>query len=64
MMTEIVGSHRGWWPVFDAMPEGWRLCRAMPGAAGSPRKGCVFITDGVSPLKGGRRALLRVVCYI
>jgi hypothetical protein len=38
------------------MPAGWCFDRT----AGSPLAGYAFITDGRSPLRGGKRALLRV----
>ncbi len=45
------------WPLYEAMPDGWKL----DGRTGSPLSGYSFITDGVSPIKGGKRALLLVV---
>lgn len=38
------------------MPSGWRLDKT----CGSPLSGYVFICDGKSVLRGGKRALLRV----
>jgi hypothetical protein len=32
----------------------------MAGTLASPLPNCVFITDGISPLNGGKRALLQV----
>jgi hypothetical protein len=44
-----------WWEIVEPLPEGWRIDYN----AGSPLHGHVFIISG-SPLKGGKRALLRV----
>lgn len=44
------------WEILDIIPSGW----AVDKTAGSPVCGCVFITNGESPLKGQKRALLRV----
>ena len=43
--------------LFDEMPTGWTLDRT----CGSPLHGYSFATDGRSILRGGKRALVRVV---
>lgn len=43
--------------LFDEMPDGWTL----DNTCGSPLHGFAFATDGRSILRGGRRALVRVV---
>lgn len=43
------------WPLFDEMPEGWRLDQT----AGSPLSGYEFATNGHSVFNGGKRALVR-----
>ena len=43
------------WPCYEEIPDGWRIDKT----AGSPLHGYEFITNG-SPLKGGKRALVRV----
>lgn len=43
------------WEIVETLPEGWRI----DNNAGSPLHGHVFIIND-SPLKGGKRALLRV----
>lgn len=48
-------TYKSWWPLYEEMPEGWRLDKA-----GSPLHGYSFITDGKSIINGGKRALLRV----
>ena len=45
-----------YWDVFDEMPEGWVVDKK----TGPPKGGMVFITNGKSPLKGQKRALLRI----
>ena len=45
-----------WWDILDDMPEGWVIDKT----AGSPAPNTVFITNGKSPLKGQKRALLKV----
>lgn len=52
----VDGKYRGWWPVLDEMPGGWVEDKT----AGSPLGGCIFITNGKSPLHGQERALLRI----
>lgn len=44
------------WRLFDDMPSGWTIDKT----CGSPLTGYVFISDGRSILRGGKRALLRV----
>lgn len=44
------------WYVLDKMPEGWVIDKT----AGSPYPSSVFITNGKSPLKGQKRAILKV----
>ena len=43
--------------LFDELPAGWRFDKT----AGSPVCGYSFATDGKSVLRGGKRALVRVV---
>ena len=43
------------WPIYETMPDGYWIDKN----AGSPLHGYEFIING-SPLKGGKRALLRV----
>ena len=45
-----------WWDILDDLPEGW----VIDTTAGSPAPNTVFITNGKSPLKGQKRALLKV----
>lgn len=42
------------WPIYDVMPDGWRFDRT----CGSPLAGYEFASDGVSILRGGKRALV------
>ena len=44
------------WQLFDDMPNGWTIDKT----CGSPLAGYVFINNGISILRGGKRALLRV----
>lgn len=44
------------WQIFDDMPSGWMIDKT----CGSPLAGCVFISNGISILRGGKRALFRV----
>ena len=44
------------WQLFDDMPSGWTIDKT----CGSPLTGYLFITNGRSVLRGGKRALLRV----
>uniref|UniRef100_UPI003F58EF07 hypothetical protein n=1 Tax=Vibrio cholerae TaxID=666 RepID=UPI003F58EF07 len=44
------------WQIFYDMPSGWMIDKT----CGSPLAGCVFISNGISILNGGKRALLRV----
>jgi hypothetical protein len=48
------------WPIYTEIPVGWSECKIMAGTLASPLPNCIFITDGISPLKGGNRALLQV----
>lgn len=50
------GMYRGWWELLDELPAGWRIDKTN----GSPLNGYVFAISG-SILKGGRRALLKLV---
>jgi hypothetical protein len=43
--------------LFDELPEGWKFDKS----AGSPLHGYEFATDGKSVLRGGKRALVRVL---
>ena len=45
-----------YWDILDDMPEGWVIDKT----AGSPAPNTVFITNGKSPLKGQKRALLKI----
>ena len=45
------------WQLFDFLPDGWKIDKT----AGSPLCGYEFCTDGKSILKGGKRALVRIV---
>lgn len=45
------------WQLFDELPHGWSFDKT----AGSPLSGYSFATDGKSILRGGKRALVRVV---
>ena len=49
-------QYRGW-PLLEKVPQGWRL----DSSVGSPLAGHVFVTNGKSVLRGGKRALLRVL---
>lgn len=49
-------QYRGWL-LLEKMPQGWRL----DSSVGSPLAGHAFVTDGKSVLRGGKRALLRVL---
>lgn len=44
------------WDILEELPEGWIIDKT----AGSPGPNTVFITNGKSPLKGQKRALLKV----
>lgn len=44
------------WQLLDHMPSGWVIDKT----CGSPLSGYVFVTNGKSILRGGKRALLRV----
>lgn len=44
------------WDILEDLPDGWVVDKT----AGSPAPKTVFITDGKSPLKGQKRALLKV----
>lgn len=44
------------WEIVDSMPAGWSIDKT----CGSPVIQTVFITDGKSVLRGGKRMLLRV----
>ena len=44
------------WEIVDDMPQGWVVDRL----SDSPLPCSVFITNGKSPLKGQKRAILRV----
>lgn len=46
-----------WFQLFDDLPAGWK----MDNTAGSPLFGYSFCCDGKSILRGGKRALVRVV---
>lgn len=56
-MSKTIGSHKGWWDIYDSLPDGWRVD---PSKTGSPIHDCVFITNGKSIFDGGKRALLKV----
>ena len=43
------------WPCYEEIPDGWHIDKT----AGSPLHGYEFIING-SPLRGGKRALVRV----
>jgi hypothetical protein len=45
-----------WWDIYDQLPDGWEIDKY----AGSPAPNTVFITNGKSPFKGQKRALLRI----
>ena len=45
-----------WWDILDDLPKGWVIDKT----AGSPAPNTVFITNGKSPLKGQKRALLKL----
>lgn len=45
------------WNILEELPEGWQIDKT----AGSPAPNTVFITNGKSPLKGQKRALLKVI---
>lgn len=44
------------WEILEKLPDGW----VIDDTAGSPAPNTVFITNGKSPLKGQKRALLKV----
>ncbi|MCX9579835.1 hypothetical protein [Vibrio cholerae] len=44
------------WQLFDDMPNGWMIDKT----CGSPLAGYVFIINGISILRGGKRALIRM----
>ena len=44
------------WDLYDDLPDGWKI----DSVTGSPLAGSVFITDGISVLNGGKRALLLI----
>ena len=44
------------WGILEKLPDGWVIDKT----AGSPAPNTVFITNGKSPLKGQKRALLKV----
>ena len=44
------------WDILEKLPDGWVIDKT----AGSPAPNTVFITNGKSPLKGQKRALLKV----
>jgi hypothetical protein len=46
-----------YWDVFEVLPNGWKIDKT----CGSPLNGYDFCTDGISPLKGGKRALVRTI---
>jgi hypothetical protein len=48
------------WTIHTEIPVGWSECKIMAGTLASPLPNCIFITDGISPLKGGKRALLQI----
>ena len=45
-----------YWDILDKLPDGW----VIDNTAGSPAPRSVFITNGKSPLKGQKRAILRI----
>ena len=45
-----------YWDILEKLPDGWIIDKT----AGSPAPNTVFITNGKSPLKGQKRALLKV----
>jgi hypothetical protein len=45
-----------YWDIYDDLPDGWKIDKT----CGSPMARAVFITDGVPPLYGCKRALLRL----
>ena len=49
-----------YWNILDELPDGW----VIDDTAGSPAPNTVFITNGISPLKGQKRALLKVKSLI
>ena len=44
------------WDILEELPRGWIIDKT----AGSPAPNTVFVTNGKSPLKGQKRALLKV----
>jgi len=48
--------YRGWWPLLDELPPGWRW----DSTCGSPLHMYEFATDGRIPLHNQQRALVRV----
>lgn len=58
LKTAVSGnvSKYRWWDILEDLPEGWVIDKT----AGSPAPNTVFITNGKSPLKGQKRALLKV----
>jgi len=55
-VSKKVGTYIGF-DVYEKLPKGWKKDGDIHKA---PGKGMVFITNGKSPLKGGKRALLKV----
>lgn len=53
-------KYRGWWDIHDELPEGWEVDKTQPSTLSSPMPGAVWITNGKSPLKGQKRAVLRI----
>jgi len=45
-----------YWDIYDELPDGWKIDKT----CGSPMARSVFITDGVPPLYGCKRAILRI----
>ena len=45
------------WELFEELPDGWKIDKS----CGSPLHGFEFCTNGISILRGGKRALVRVV---
>ncbi len=44
------------WDVFEVLPKGWKV----DNTCGSPLSGYDFCTNGISIIRGGKRALVRV----
>lgn len=47
----VVGYYKDWWPLFDAIPEGWVVEKN----AGSPLHTHVFVNNGKSILSGEQK---------